>query len=62
MSQIPRYDTMSFSWLMKSTPVENSVNSPTKTPNMTHLQKAKGCEMTMHEWAKQQVAFKAVFV
>ena len=35
MSAMPRYDTINFSWLMKSTPVAYSVSSPTPKPNMT---------------------------
>ena len=35
MSKIPRYETRSFIWLGKSTPVAYSVISPTSRPNMT---------------------------
>ena len=33
---MPMYDSISLSWLMKSTPVAYSVRRPTPNPNMTH--------------------------
>ena len=33
---MPRTETVSFSWLGKSTPVAYSVIIPTNSPNMTH--------------------------
>ena len=36
---------MSLSWFTKSTPVEYSVNKPTNTPNITHLQFSTAIEM-----------------